>query len=73
MRCIDPDGEQLGVLDTLDAIRKAEDFGLDLVEVQPNADPPVCRVMDFGKFQYELKKQKSDAKKKQKKTFLPRP
>ena len=66
MRCIDPDGEQLGVLDTLDAIRKAEDFGLDLVEVQPNADPPVCKILDYGKFKYEAQKRANEARKKQK-------
>ena len=66
MRCIDPDGEQLGVLDTFDAIRKAEDFGLDLVEVQPNADPPVCKILDYGKFKYEAQKRANEARKKQK-------
>jgi translation initiation factor IF-3 len=44
VRCIDPEGTQLGVLDTSEAIRQAEDFGLDLVEVQPNVDPPVCKI-----------------------------
>ena len=66
MRCIDPDGEQLGVLDTFDAIRKAEDFGLDLVEVQPNSDPPVCKILDYGKFKYEAQKRANEARKKQK-------
>ena len=66
MRCIDPDGEQLGVLDTLEAVRKAEDFGLDLVEVQPNADPPVCKILDYGKFKYEAQKRANEARKKQK-------
>ena len=66
MRCIDPDGEQLGVIDTFDAIRKAEDFGLDLVEVQPNADPPVCKILDYGKFKYEAQKRANEARKKQK-------
>ena len=66
MRCIDPDGEQLGVLDTFDAIRKAEDFGLDLVEVQPNVDPPVCKILDYGKFKYEAQKRANEARKKQK-------
>ena len=46
----------------------ADDIGLDLVEVSPNAEPPVCKIMDFGKFQYEQKKHLTDAKKKQKKT-----
>ncbi len=66
MRCIDPAGEQLGVLDTSEAIRKAEDFGLDLVEVQPNADPPVCKILDYGKFKYEAQKRANEARKKQK-------
>ena len=66
MRCIDPEGEQLGVLDTFDAIRKAEDFGLDLVEVRPNADPPVCKKLDYGKFKYEAQKRANEARKKQK-------
>ncbi len=66
VRCIDPDGEQLGVIDTPDAIRKAEDFGLDLVEVQPNADPPVCKILDYGKFKYEAQKRANEARKKQK-------
>ena len=66
VRCIDPDGEQLGVLDTPDAIRKAEEFGLDLVEVQPNADPPVCKILDYGKFKYEAQKRANEARKKQK-------
>ena len=63
-------GEQLGVLSKDEALELAINAGLDLVEVSPNAEPPVCRIMDFGKFQYELKKQKSDAKKKQKKTHV---
>ena len=54
------------MLDTQDAIRKAEDFGLDLVEVQPNADPPVCKILDFGKFKYEAQKRANEARKKQK-------
>ena len=66
MRCIDPAGEQLGVLDTSEAIGKAEDFGLDLVEVQPNADPPVCKILDYGKFKYEAQKRANEARKKQK-------
>ena len=63
-------GEQLGVLDIDQAVEMAADEGLDLVEVSPNAEPPVCRVMDFGKYQYEQKKQMSDAKKKQKRTHV---
>ena len=66
VRCIDPNGEQLGVLDTRDAISKAEDVGLDLVEVQPNVDPPVCKILDYGKYKYEAQKRANEARKKQK-------
>ncbi|HYJ45250.1 MAG TPA: translation initiation factor IF-3, partial [Pyrinomonadaceae bacterium] len=58
-------GEQLGVMDTRDAVRRAREKGLDLVEVAPTAEPPVCRIIDFGKFQYEAKKKANEAKKKQ--------
>ena len=67
---INGEGGQLGILDIDQAVEMAVDAGLDLVEVSPNAEPPVCRIMDFGKYQYELKKQKSDAKKKQKRTHV---
>ena len=63
---IGPDGEQVGILPRLDALRMAQDSGLDLVEIQPNADPPVCRIMDYGKFKFELQKKANLAKKKQK-------
>ena len=56
MRVIDPEGEQLGVIATKDALQKAQDLGLDLVEVAPEAKPPVCRIMDFGKYKYEKSK-----------------
>ena len=62
---IGEEGEQLGVLDIRDAIRQAREKGLDLVEVAATADPPVCRIIDFGKFQYEAKKKANEAKKKQ--------
>ncbi len=65
---IDKDGEQLGILSSAEALAKAQEAGLDLVEVSPNAEPPVCRIMDFGKFRFENSKQKQGAKKKQKKT-----
>jgi translation initiation factor IF-3 len=65
VRVIGEEGEQLGVMDVRDAVRAARDKGLDLVEVAPNADPPVCRIIDFGKFQYEAKKKANEAKKKQ--------
>jgi translation initiation factor IF-3 len=65
VRVIGDDGEQLGVMDTRDAVRAAREKGLDLVEVAATADPPVCRIIDFGKFQYEQKKKANEAKKKQ--------
>jgi translation initiation factor IF-3 len=65
VRVIGDDGEQLGVMETREAVRKAREQGLDLVEVAPNAEPPVCRIIDYGKFQYEAKKKANEAKKKQ--------
>jgi translation initiation factor IF-3 len=65
VRVIGEEGEQLGVMDVRDAIRAAREKGLDLVEVAANADPPVCRIIDFGKYQYEAKKKANEAKKKQ--------
>jgi translation initiation factor IF-3 len=65
VRVIGEEGEQLGVMDIRDAIRAAREKGLDLVEVAATADPPVCRIIDFGKFQYEAKKKANEAKKKQ--------
>ena len=65
VRVIGEEGEQLGVMDVRDAIRAAREKGLDLVEVAATADPPVCRIIDFGKFQYEAKKKANEAKKKQ--------
>lgn len=62
---IDADGTQKGIMGTYDAIRLAEDEGLDLVEVSPNANPPVCRILDFGKYRYEQEKRLRDAKKNQ--------
>ncbi len=65
MRLIDPDGEQLGILPIMEAIEKAKELGLDLVEVAPGAKPPVCRIMDYGKFKYIQSKRDHEAKKKQ--------
>ncbi len=59
VRVIDPDGEQLGIMTPDEAREKAEEYGLDLVEVAPKARPPVCRIMDYGKYQYEQSKKKS--------------
>ena len=64
IRVIDPEGEQLGIMTVDDALEQAERFGLDLVEVAPNARPPVCRIMDYGKYKYQQKKRSSDARKK---------
>jgi translation initiation factor IF-3 len=66
VRLIGSDGSQLGIMATEDARRLAEEEGLDLVEVAPNAKPPVCRVMDYGKFKYKQSKRVHEAKKKQK-------
>jgi translation initiation factor IF-3 len=66
VRCIDENGEQLGILHIDEAIRRAEAAGLDLVEVQPNVDPPVCKILDYGKYKYEAQKRANEAKKKQK-------
>src|SRR5215211_1727820 len=55
-------GEQLGVMKLSDAIRKAQSLGLDLVEVAPTANPPVCKIVDFGKFRYDISKQEKDKK-----------
>ncbi|MCG8428055.1 MAG: translation initiation factor IF-3 [Chromatiales bacterium] len=66
VRLIDKDGNQVGVVSIDEAMNAATDVGLDLVEIVPNAEPPVCRVMDYGKFVFEQKKQKNAAKKKQK-------
>ncbi|MDR2989111.1 MAG: translation initiation factor IF-3 [Providencia alcalifaciens] len=60
------DGEQLGVMSVRDALAKAEEAGVDLVEISPNAEPPVCRIMDYGKYLYEKSKSQKEQKKKQK-------
>ena len=65
MRVIDPEGEQIGVIPTRQALETAAEFGLDLVEVSPNANPPVCKIMDYGRYRYEQTKKKQEAKKKQ--------
>jgi len=66
VRLIDQDGEMQGVLTVREAMQRAFAVGLDLVEISPNADPPVCKILDFGKFKYEQQKKKNEAKKKQK-------
>ncbi|HUF03087.1 MAG TPA: translation initiation factor IF-3 [Aridibacter sp.] len=65
VRVVNEDGEQIGVMDTRDAIARARELGLDLVEIAPQAKPPVCKIIDYGKFLYEEKKKKQEAKKKQ--------
>ena len=64
IRVVDQDGSQLGVMTPQDAIERAADQGLDLVEVAPNANPPVCRIMDYGKYKYEQKKKRGGPKTK---------
>ncbi|MDR3388760.1 MAG: translation initiation factor IF-3 [Rudaea sp.] len=66
VRVIDAEGEQAGVLTRDEALAMAQDAGMDLVEIQPNADPPVCRIMDFGKFKFEQQKKAHAAKRKTK-------
>ncbi|PIW29896.1 MAG: translation initiation factor IF-3 [Rhodospirillales bacterium CG15_BIG_FIL_POST_REV_8_21_14_020_66_15] len=66
VRVVDADGEMVGVLSTKEAIEMAFEVGLDLVEVSPNADPPVCKILDYGKFKYEAQKKANEARKKQK-------
>jgi translation initiation factor IF-3 len=65
VRVIAADGSMLGVLGTQEAMRMAQEQGLDLVEVNPKADPPVCKILDFGKYKYEEKKKAGEAKRKQ--------
>ena len=66
MRVIGAEGEQVGILTRDEALAMAQEIGMDLVEIQPNGDPPVCRIMDFGKFKFEQQKKAHAAKKKQK-------
>ena len=65
VRLIGADGNQVGVVSTREALEMAQEAGLDLVEIVPTSEPPVCRLMDFGKFLFDQKKKKSEAKKKQ--------
>ena len=70
VRVIDAEGEQAGVMSLTDAIELAKNVGLDLVEVSPNAEPPVCRVMDFGKYLFEQNKKAQHSKRKQKQVHV---
>ncbi|GAC1659787.1 MAG: hypothetical protein NVS9B12_13780 [Vulcanimicrobiaceae bacterium] len=66
VRVIDENGEQLGILQTEDALARARTAGLDLIEVSPTAQPPVCKIGDYGRLKYEQQKKDKDARKKQK-------
>jgi translation initiation factor IF-3 len=66
VRCVGEDGTAYGIISRNEALRKAEDLGLDLVLISPNANPPVCKIMDYGKFKYQQEKKLKEAKKKQK-------
>lgn len=66
VRLLSHDGEQLGIVPAREALRMAQEKELDLVEIAPNAKPPVCRIMDFGKYKYEQSKREKEARKKQK-------
>ncbi|MBI5165607.1 MAG: translation initiation factor IF-3 [Magnetospirillum sp.] len=66
IRLVGADGEMIGVVTLREGLTMAEEAGLDLVEVSPNAEPPVCKILDFGKFKYEIQKKKNEARKKQK-------
>ena len=66
VRCIDDDGEVYGIISSREAKDLAQERGLDLVCVSPNAKPPVCKIMDYGKYRYQLEKKQKEAKKKQK-------
>lgn len=65
MRVVDEEGQQLGVMERDQAIAIARDRGYDLVEIAPNADPPVCKIIDYGKFKYQMNKKSHEARKKQ--------
>ena len=70
VQVIGSDGQNLGILNTNDAINRAKDVGLDLIEIAPNSKPPVCKIMDMGKYKYDAQKKANKAKKKQKKIEL---
>ena len=70
VQVIASDGDNLGILNLQDAINRAKDEGLDLIEIAPNAKPPVCKIMDMGKYKYDLQKKANQAKKKQKTVSL---
>ena len=63
IRLIGSDGEQLGIMSSREALKKAEEAELDLIKIAPKAQPPVCKIMDYGKYRYELQKKEKEAKK----------
>lgn len=66
IRLVDHNGEMIGIVSVVEGIERAKNVGLDLIEVSPNAVPPVCKILDYGKYKYEQQKKKNEAKKKQK-------
>jgi translation initiation factor IF-3 len=70
VRCLGSDGESFGIISTSEAIIKADDLGMDLVLISPDANPPVAKVMDYGKFKYEQDKKKKEARKNQQKVVI---
>jgi translation initiation factor IF-3 len=66
IRLIDPEGNMIGIVPVKQGLDMAEEFGLDLVEISPTAEPPVCKILDYGKYKYEAQKKASEARKKQK-------
>ncbi len=70
VRVIDENGEQLGIMPTIEALERARDMGMDLVEVSPRANPPVCKIIDYGKYKFQMEKKLRDSKKNQKKQEL---
>jgi translation initiation factor IF-3 len=70
VRLVDSEGEMIGIVSTAEAMKLASDKGLDLVEISPNAEPPVCKILDFSRYKYDSKKRQQEAKKKQKRVSL---
>ena len=68
VRLIDENGENCGIVPIREALSRAEDAGLDLIEISPQAVPPVCKILDYGKYKYEVQKRKNEAKKNQKRS-----
>ena len=70
VRLSDEDGNQLGIISTVDALQRARDVGLDLVEIVPHAKPPVCKIVDYGKYRFQMEKKLRDTRKNQKQQIL---